>query len=55
MNTSKKYGFIMLAVGIFSIAVSVIVFFEPNNIVVGGFSGLGIIIKPFFWNTCLAV
>ncbi len=35
----------MLAAGIFFIAVSVMVFFEPNDIVVGGFSGLGIIIN----------
>ncbi len=48
MNTNKKYNFLMLAAGIFSIAVSVIVFFEPNNIVVGGFSGLGIIINRSF-------
>ncbi len=48
MYTNKKNNFIMLAAGIFSIAVSVIVFFEPNNIVVGGFSGLGIIINRSF-------
>ncbi|MCJ7856760.1 YitT family protein [Lachnospiraceae bacterium NSJ-143] len=41
----KQRNLVYLIAGILSIAVSVSVFFEPNNIVVGGFSGFGIIIN----------
>jgi uncharacterized membrane-anchored protein YitT (DUF2179 family) len=47
MYSSKLIDYLYILVGIILISVSISVFYSPNNIVVGGFSGLGIVILHF--------
>ncbi len=42
---NKSLNIIFIITGIISLAISISVFFEPNNIVLGGFSGIGIIMN----------
>ena len=44
-KSGKGLDWLLLALGIVLIASSISVFYEPNGVVVGGFSGIGIIIE----------
>ncbi len=48
IKTEKQkiiYDYIMIIIGVTLLAISINVFFEPNDVVTGGVTGLGIIIK----------
>ena len=49
-NNKKWYDFFMVIIGTFIVSSSVIIFFEPNNLILGGVSGVSIIIKELFVN-----
>ena len=47
MNKYNLRDFILITFGVFLVAVSVVYFFQPNNIAAGGLSGIAIIINNF--------
>ena len=47
MNDNKIKDFIFITIGVLLVSISVVYFFEPNNIAAGGISGLAIIINNF--------
>ena len=50
LNDKRQlFDFFIVVVGTFILAVSVVVFFDANNLVLGGVSGLSIVIKEVFY------
>ena len=47
MKRESIKEFALITIGIFLVAISVVYFFEPNNIAAGGVSGIAIIINNF--------
>ena len=50
MNKNNLKDFMLITLGVFLVAVSVVYFFEPNNIAAGGLSGIAIIINNYLPN-----
>ena len=47
MNKGNLRDFMLITFGVFLVAISVVYFFQPNNIAAGGVSGIAIIINNF--------
>ena len=47
MRTDKIKDFVLLTIGVLLVAISVVYFFEPNNITAGGITGLAIVINNY--------
>lgn len=47
MSKSKAKDFLLITIGVFLVAVSVVYFFQPNNIAAGGVTGLAIVINNY--------
>ena len=47
MNKGNLKDFVLITFGVFLVAISVVYFFQPNNIAAGGISGIAIIINNF--------
>ena len=47
MSKNKFREFTLITIGILLVAISVVYFFEPNNIAAGGITGLAIVIKNY--------
>ena len=47
MNKGKVKEFSLITLGLLLVAISVVYFFEPNNIAAGGISGLAIVINHY--------
>ena len=47
MNKGTLRDFMLITFGVFLVAISVVYFFQPNNIAAGGVSGIAIIINNF--------
>ena len=45
MSKGNFRDFILITIGVLLVAISVVYFYEPNNIAAGGVSGLAIIIN----------
>ncbi len=48
MSNNNFRDFSLITIGVLLVAISVVYFFEPNNIAAGGISGLAIIINHYF-------
>ena len=48
MSKNNFRDFSLITIGVLLVAISVVYFFEPNNIAAGGISGLAIIINHYF-------
>ena len=47
MKRESIKEFALITIGIFLVAISVVYFFEPNNIAAGGITGLAIVINHY--------
>ena len=47
MKDTKIKDFIFITLGVLLVSISVVYFFQPNNIAAGGISGLAIVINHF--------
>ncbi|MDU3724660.1 MAG: YitT family protein, partial [Clostridium celatum] len=47
MSKNKFREFTLITIGILLVAISVVYFFEPNNIAAGGITGLAIVINNY--------
>ena len=47
MNKGNLRDFMLITFGVFLVAISVVYFFQPNNIAAGGITGLAIVINHY--------
>ena len=47
MGKDKVRDFSLITIGVLLVAISVVYFFEPNNITAGGITGLAIVINNY--------
>ena len=57
MRKDNLKDFLLITIGILLVAISVVYFFDPNNIAAGGITGLAIVINHYIpiyinWTSC---